>query len=137
MVIRRIRWQRIFREAIAMGQHKRLHRGAGVITGALIDQKQVLHGLCHDPLLECLVTFRVKPAFDVLREQTPGELQLGQALGGVEMSRHKARLLKGKAQVREQLVEHPTLAPAQHPEYNRIPTGRLTAHDERTSVHKL
>src|SRR5437870_5276445 len=102
----------------------------GLIGMNSIDQKQVLHGLCHDPLQECLVTFRVKPALDVLKEQTPGELQPGQALGGVEMSRHKARLLKGKAQVRQQLVEHPTLASAQHPEYNRIPTGRLTAHDE-------
>jgi hypothetical protein len=120
-----------------MGQHKRLGRGAGMITGALIDQKQVFHGLCHDPLQECLLTFRVKPALDVLKELTPGELQPGQALGGVEMSRHKARLLKRKAQVRQQLVEHRTLASAQHPEYNRIPTGCLIAHDERTSDHKL
>jgi hypothetical protein len=26
-----------------------------VLTGALIDQKQVRHGLCDDPLQECLV----------------------------------------------------------------------------------
>src|SRR5262249_1441754 len=45
---------------------------------------------------------------------------------------HKARLLKGKAQVVQQrthilpIVEHPKLAPDEHPNEARFPTGRST-----------
>ena len=59
-----------------MGQQKRLRRGAGVITGAIMDQKQVRRGLCHDPLQKGSA-FRVKPALDALIEQTPGEILNG------------------------------------------------------------
>src|SRR6516165_600374 len=60
-----------------MGEQKRLRCSAGVITGAIMDQKQVRRGLGHDPLQKGLVTFRVKPALDALIEQTPGEILNG------------------------------------------------------------
>src|SRR5712692_1061597 len=49
---------------------------------------------------------------------------------------HKASLLKGKAQVVQQrthilpIVEHAKLAPDQHPDEDRVPTGRLKTHHE-------
>src|SRR5262245_65462008 len=180
-----------------MGQQKRLRRGTGVITGPIMDQKQVLRGLCHDPLQEGLVTVRVKPALDALIEQTPrkilngaedlipfafatgGDLRLvppscpgvaeraplsktgfifkqdqafhtfgcpynrwplvpqpSQALGGVKMVRHKARLLKRKAQVVQQgtdivaVVQHPKLTPDQDPDEERVPKiGRASSRE--------
>ena len=44
-----------------MAQQKRLRRGAGVLPGAIMDQKQVRRGLGHDPLQEGLVTPMGKP----------------------------------------------------------------------------
>src|SRR5262249_55744836 len=66
----------------------------------------------------------------------PLVLQPRQALGRVEMVRDKARLLKRKPQVVEQrthimtVIEDAKLAPNQHPDQDRVPTGRLQAHDE-------
>src|SRR5262249_30355359 len=60
-----------------MGQQQRLRCGAGVITGAIMDQKQVRRGVGHAPLQAGLVTFRVKPALDTLSEQTPGAIRNG------------------------------------------------------------
>jgi len=60
-----------------MGQQKRFGRCTGVIAGAIVDQKQVRRGLCHDPLQEGWVTFRVKPARDALIEQPPGAILTG------------------------------------------------------------
>src|SRR4030095_14205395 len=53
---------------------KGLGRCTGVIAGAIVDQKQVLRGLCQDHLQERMVTCRVKPTLDALKEQTPGEI---------------------------------------------------------------
>src|SRR5215471_9656050 len=59
------------------------------------------------------------------------------------MIRHKPGLLKGKPQVVEQgtdilaVVEHPKLAPDEHPDEHRVPTSCLTAHDERPSLNQL
>src|SRR5215470_8322803 len=61
-------------DASTIRRQKRFGRCTGVIAGAIVDQKQVLRGLCHDPLPERLVTVRVKPALDTLKEQTPGEI---------------------------------------------------------------
>src|SRR4029450_9799984 len=49
---------------------------------------------------------------------------------------HKARLLKGKAQMVQQrthilpIVEYAKLAPDQHPDEDRVPTGRFKTHHE-------
>src|SRR6516162_1578495 len=64
----------MFREAIAMRQQECLSRGAGVITGTIMDQKHVRLGLIQDHLQEGLVTCRVKPALDTLIEQPPREI---------------------------------------------------------------
>src|SRR5882672_11433165 len=67
----------------------------------------------------------------------------GQALGRVEMIRHKTGLLKRKAQVVQQrtdimaIVEHPKFTPDQHTNEHTIPTGRLTAYRERTGLNQL
>ena len=47
MVIRRIRWQGLRRDARAMGGQKRLGRCAGVIPSAIVDQQQMLRGVRH------------------------------------------------------------------------------------------
>src|SRR5215470_3470834 len=60
-----------------MGCEKCLSRCARVIASAIVDHKQVRRGLCHDHLQERLVTSRVKPALDALKEQTPGEILNG------------------------------------------------------------
>src|SRR5215468_10941911 len=60
-----------------MGCEKCLSRCARVIASAIVDQKQVRRGLCHDHLQERLVTVRVKPAFNALREQAPREILNG------------------------------------------------------------
>jgi hypothetical protein len=67
----------------------------------------------------------------------------GQALGRVEMIRHKTGFLKRKAQVVQQrtdilaIVEHPKFPPDQHTDEHTIPTGRLTAYHERTGLNQL
>ena len=61
-------------EAIVMRRQKGFGRCTGVIAGAIVDQKQVLSRLLQDHLHKPLVTFRVKPALNALREQTPGEI---------------------------------------------------------------
>src|SRR5215467_2830526 len=61
-------------DASTIRRQKRFGRCTSVIAGAIVDQKQVLRGLCHDHLQERLVTVRVKPALDTLKEQTPGEI---------------------------------------------------------------
>ena len=61
-------------DAIAIRCQKRFGRCTGVIAGAIVDQKQVLRGLGHDPLQERWGAFRVQPALDALKEQTPGEI---------------------------------------------------------------
>src|SRR5262245_20466314 len=59
------------------------------------------------------------------------------------MVRDKARLLKRKPQVMQQradimaIVEDAKLAPDQHADYDRVPTGRLTAHHEWTGLDQL
>src|SRR5439155_9754908 len=70
-------------------------------------------------------------------------LQPGQALGRVEMIRYKTGLLKRNPQVVEQrthimtIVEHPELAPDQHPDEDGVPAGRLTAYHEWSSLNQL
>src|SRR5207253_10602665 len=70
-------------------------------------------------------------------------LQPGEALGRVEMIRHKPGLLKGKPQVVEQgtdilaVVEHTELAPDEHPDADRVPTRGLQAHHLRPSLNQL
>src|SRR5215831_16184218 len=70
-------------------------------------------------------------------------LQPGEALGRVEMIRHKAGLLKRKSQVVEQgtdimaVVEHTELAPDQHPDADRVPTRGLQAHHLRPRLDQL
>ena len=74
-----------------------------------------------------------------------GHLSLtpSQALGRVEMFRDQTRLLKRRAEVVQQctpimtVVEDANLAPAQHADEDRVPTGRLPAHDERTGLEQL
>src|SRR5215470_2392749 len=76
-------------------------------------------------------------------DRRPFVLKPGQALGRVEMVRDKTRLLKRKAQVVQQcthimtVIEDAKLAPDQHADEDRVPTGRLTAHDERTGLDQL
>src|SRR5690242_14219634 len=59
------------------------------------------------------------------------------------MIRHKAGLLKRKPQVVEQgtdiltVIEHPELAPNQHADEDRVPTGCLKAHNEWTGLNQL
>src|SRR4029453_12218272 len=60
--------------AVVSGCQKRLGGGTLVITSAIVDQKQVLSRLLQEHLYELLVTFRVKPALNALREQTPGKI---------------------------------------------------------------
>src|ERR1700739_2560737 len=60
-----------------MGCQKRLGRCTSVITGTIMDQKQMLRGLRHDQLQERLVMFRVKSAFNALIEQAPREILNG------------------------------------------------------------
>src|SRR5262249_11848087 len=73
----------------------------------------------------------------------PFFLKPGQARRGVEMIRHKASLLKRQAQVVQQrthilaVVEHAELAPDQHPDEDRVPTGCLTAHHEWPCLNQL
>src|SRR6266581_3886556 len=73
----------------------------------------------------------------------PRVLQPGQALGRVEMVRHKACLLKRKAQVVQQcrhimtIVQHAKLAPDQHPDEDRVPTGGLKTHHEWPGLEQL
>src|SRR5262245_27221079 len=73
----------------------------------------------------------------------PLVLKPGETLGRVEMVRHKACLLKRDPQVVQQrtdilpIVEHAKLPPDQHPEEDRGPTGRLTAHHLRASLQQL
>src|SRR5262245_44337478 len=74
IVIRRIGRQGLRRNAIAMDDQKRLGRGAGVITSAIVDQKQMVRGLSQDHLSERLVTFRMKPTLNALRAETPREI---------------------------------------------------------------
>src|SRR6266446_921165 len=64
----------MLRDPLAMGRQKGLRRCTGVITGAIVDQKQMLRGLRQDRLEERLVTFRIKPTLDALREETPREI---------------------------------------------------------------
>src|SRR5216684_3466459 len=73
-VIRRIRRQRMLGDPLAMGRQKGLRRCTGVLTGAIVDQKQMWRGLRQDRLEERLVTFRMKPALDALREETSREI---------------------------------------------------------------
>src|SRR5262245_53942194 len=68
IVIRRIRWQGLCRNAVAMGCQKRLGRCTGVIPSTLMDQKQMLRGWRHDQLQECLVMLRVEPTCKALIE---------------------------------------------------------------------
>jgi hypothetical protein len=66
-------------------------------------------------------------------KRRPPFLQPSQALGRIAMVGHQARLLQRKPHVVEQRPdilaggEHAALAPAQHPDADRVPTGRLTA----------
>src|SRR5678816_2139848 len=60
-----------------MGRQKSLRRCARVVTGAIMDQKQVLDGVIQDHLQERLVIFRVKPAFNALIEQAPRKILNG------------------------------------------------------------
>lgn len=60
-----------------MGPQKRLRRGAGVITGAIMDQKHMRLGVRQDHLQEGLVTVRVKPALDALIKQASREILNG------------------------------------------------------------
>src|SRR5262249_45026683 len=59
------------------------------------------------------------------------------------MVRHKPGFLKRKSQVMEQctdilpVVEHTELAPDQHPDEDRGPTGGLTSHYLRSSLKQL
>src|SRR5262249_2892577 len=59
------------------------------------------------------------------------------------MVRHKPGFLKRKSQVMEQctdilpVVEHTELAPDQHPDEDRGPTGGLTPHHLRSSLKQL
>ena len=71
VVIRRIRWQRIHGDPLAMALQTLLGRLAGVIPCPIVDQKQVCGGLLEDPLQERLVTFRVKPAFNLWGSDSP------------------------------------------------------------------
>ena len=50
IVIRRIRRQGMLGDPRAMGRQKGLRRCTGVITGAIVDQKQMLRGLSQDRL---------------------------------------------------------------------------------------
>src|SRR5262249_27676821 len=69
-------------------------------------------------------------------EPWPLVLKPGQTLGRVEMVRDQTRLVKRKAQVMQPrthilaIGEAAKLAPDQHAEEDRGPTGGLTAHDE-------
>src|SRR5262249_32458896 len=83
------------------------------------------------------------PTLGSTQELWPVLLEPGVPTRGVEMIRHKAGLLERKPQVVQQrthiltVVEHTELAPDQHSNEDRIPTGRLTAHGERTGVNQL
>jgi hypothetical protein len=52
IVIRGIRRQGMVGDPIAMGRQKCLGRGARVITGTIVNQKQMLSGWLHNPLQE-------------------------------------------------------------------------------------
>src|SRR3979409_976123 len=65
------------REAIRMRRKKLLDRLAGVIACPIMDEKQMLLGLCQDHLQEALITVRGKPALNTLREQAPREILNG------------------------------------------------------------
>src|SRR2546426_4493431 len=70
-------------------------------------------------------------------------LQPGEALRCIAMIRHKPSLLKRKPQVVEKgtdiltVGEHAELAPDQHPNEHRVPTRRLTAHDEWSGLLEI
>src|SRR4029077_16403965 len=61
-------------DASLMRRQKGRGRGTRVISGPIVDQKQVLGGLRHDHLQERLVTVRVEAVLDALREQTPRKI---------------------------------------------------------------
>src|SRR5438874_3665075 len=73
----------------------------------------------------------------------PFLLQPGEALGRVEMIRHKQDRLKLKSQVVEQgtdllaVVEHTGLTPDQYPDADRVPTRALQAHHLWPSLDQL
>src|SRR5262244_221649 len=77
IVVRCIRRQRLHGETIAMGCQKSLGGCTGVIPCPIMDEKQGLRGLLHDPLQEPLVTFRVKPTLDPLIKQASREILNG------------------------------------------------------------
>src|SRR6516162_1736766 len=98
------------------------------------------------PLGKTGFIFKEDQAFTPLgspEEHWPFVLEPGQTLGCVEMVRDKTRLLKRKAQVMQQrthilaIVEDAKLAPDQHAEEDRGPTGGLTAHHEWTGLNEL
>src|SRR5712691_889874 len=70
-------------------------------------------------------------------------LKPGEALRRVEMIRHKTGLLKRKPHIVQQctdimaIVEDAKLPPDQHADQDRVPTGRLTAHHQRTGLDQL
>src|SRR5262249_54678550 len=109
--------------ALATGRHLRLVATArpGITQGA--------------PLGKTGLIFKQDQSFATLGrpyKRWPLGLQPRQALGRVEMVRDKARLLKRKPQVVEQrthimtVIEYAKLAPHQHPNQDRVPTGRPT-----------
>src|SRR5262245_16031749 len=98
------------------------------------------------PLRKTGFIFEEDQAFATLGRpdnRRPLVLQPGQALDRVEMVRDKARLLKRTSQGVEQrtpimpVVEYAELAPNQYAEEDRVPTGRLKTHDERTGLNQL
>src|SRR5262249_45800991 len=69
IVVRCIRRQRLHGETIAMGCQKSLGGGTRVIPCPIMDQKQGLRGLLHDPQQEPLVTCRANPALEPMTKQ--------------------------------------------------------------------
>src|SRR5262249_53865186 len=69
--------QGLCRNAVAMGRQKRLSRCAGVITSAIVDQKQMLRGLRHNSPQERLVKLRGKLTFKALIEEASREILNG------------------------------------------------------------
>src|SRR5512145_2594075 len=74
IVIRRIRWQRIRREPLAVGRQKLLGRLAGMIPCSIMNEKQVLRGMSHDHGQEYLGTVRGESALNTLGKQSPREI---------------------------------------------------------------
>src|SRR4029450_6941771 len=77
IIIRRLSRETLHWNARARGRQNRLGRGTGMIPSPIMDEKKVLRGLRHEHLWDPLVTFRIKPTLDALKEEAPRKILNG------------------------------------------------------------